>query len=192
MLQRPSVNSTTGGLPFLFVHQPKNAGTSVRTALIDALLPSGAPAEAQGFGSGSPSADSELSQGQALWETAAEPRFRRKQLCIPKRLLCMRGSEPLAVIAGHMQYKLTTKVGEHDHASRFKASNFNAAWVNQQSCVRILMLESPGPEAPQRTVQLHHHSLHDIHSRPCQASSVLLLLVRLVACNAITLLSIST
>ena len=186
MLQRPSVNSTTGGLPFLFVHQPKNAGTSVRTALIDALLPSGAPAEARGFGSGSPRADSELSQGQALWETAAEPRFRRKQLCIPKRLLCMRGSEPLAVIAGHMQYKLTTKVGEHDHAS----ADASGLLCKPCSGFLMLMLESPGPEAPQRTVQLHHHSLHDVHSRPCQASSVLLLLVRLVACNAITLFSI--
>ncbi len=93
MVDPPGINGT--GLPFLFVHQPKNAGTSVRTALIEALLyrpgDVGGPTE--------------------------ESAYPRRQLCIPNRVYCWKGAPgerddpgPLSVIAGHMQYRLTTQV----------------------------------------------------------------------------------
>ena len=43
-------------------------------------------------------------------------RYPQDQLCVPNKVLCKRGASPLAVVAGHMQYRLTTQVRLHPYS----------------------------------------------------------------------------
>jgi hypothetical protein len=84
MHRKPSLsNSSDASPPFVFVHLPKNAGTTVRAALLSILL---GP------------------------KSIVNKKYNATNLCVPRKVLCTKGSEPLAVIAGHMQYRLTTQV----------------------------------------------------------------------------------
>jgi hypothetical protein len=122
-------------------------------------------------------------------------RYPQDQLCVPNKVLCKRGASPLAVVAGHMQYRLTTQVRLYLYTDSTQvaaaglklrvvvAPERGVSWAlvrpsveHHDGSLRCAMTLAGSPVA-ERPARQHNHSLPHVPARPSQAASVVLLLV---------------